>query len=114
MQTFHCMNFYNVIFVSFFNPLAYSPFFCSNYYYHGEGLGTMKSQDGIEKIIVFDCCKLVTAQETNKLDKRDIICFLHTLLLLLLLGREYIIELEFLNKRIVVSFPKILGLIFFE
>ena len=35
----------------------------------GEGLRTMKSQDGIEKIIVFDCCKLVTAQETNKLDK---------------------------------------------
>ena len=69
MQTFHCMNFYIVIFVSFFNPLAYihtGPFFCSNM---GEGLRTMKSQDGIEKIIVFDCCKLVTAQETNKLDK---------------------------------------------
>ena len=64
-----CLNVYIVIFVSFFNPLAYihtGPFFCSNM---GEGLRTMKSQDGIEKIIVFDCCKLVTAQETNKLDK---------------------------------------------
>ena len=76
MQTFYCMNFYIVIFVSLFDPVAYSPFFCSIQQptLSWEGLRTMKSQDGIEKIIVFDCCKLVTAQETNKLDKRDIIC----------------------------------------